>query len=115
MYHSAISAACNSAIETVQADCKTVLGLPAGIKVIEEEAFMKNEIIEKVVIPSGCESIGARAFADCGSLYVVRIPASALSIDASTFSGCGNVTVYTPAGSPAETWANQHEIKVVND
>ena len=70
----------------------SLLRLPAGLEVIEDEAFM-GLACEAVIIPEGCTAIGARAFANCKALAYVRIPASVKTIAENAFEGCDSVVI----------------------
>ncbi len=70
-----------------------VMRLPAGLLIIEDEAFMGLEACNAVIIPDGCTSIGHNAFAGCTELVYVLIPASVKTIEDDAFSGCPNVTI----------------------
>ena len=80
------------------------LTLPGDTIRIESEAFA-GAAARRVVINSGCTFIGDRAFANCRNLKQVVIPASVTSISESAFDGCGTLTIITPSGSIAETYA----------
>ncbi len=81
--------------------------LPAAITTVEEEAFM-GAGMSVVLVPATCTSIGARAFKNCQSLTQIRIPAGC-AICADAFDGCSLLYVYSAAGSPAETYCQEHE------
>jgi len=70
----------------------SLLRLPAGLEVIEDEAFM-GLACEAVIIPEGCTAIGARAFANCKALAYVRIPASVKTIAENAFEGCDSIVI----------------------
>ena len=78
--------------------------LPASLVVIEEEAFAGIGA-STVHVPSGVQTISARAFADCEHLVAVYLPASVTNIADDAFETF--VTIYAPAGSPAEAFANR--------
>ena len=50
-----------------------ILTLPAGLEVIEEEAFM-GILARVVVVPDECRRIEARAFVDCPNLVEISVP-----------------------------------------
>lgn len=58
------------------------------------------------------ETIGEDAFAKCDVLESVTIPASVTEMT-DPFWGSDNVTIYTPVGSYAETWAAENGIPCV--
>ena len=85
----------------------SVLRLPAGLKVIDAEAFAGTGA-EAVVIPDEVESIGNSAFAGSATLQYVRIPESVKVIgDGAIPQG---VTVVCEAGGDIETWCEANEI-----
>ena len=84
----------------------SVLRLPAGLKVIDAEAFAGTGA-EAVVIPDGVESIGNGAFAGSATLYV-RIPESVKSIgDGAIPQG---VTVVCEEDGEIESWCEENEV-----
>ncbi|MBQ8556383.1 MAG: leucine-rich repeat domain-containing protein [Clostridia bacterium] len=84
-----LAAAIHTAEQTF--DNLATVNLPAGLTVIEKEAFMGTDV-EKVVIPDGCQQIQSRAFANCSSLQVIYLP-STTQVAEDAFEGSGNVTV----------------------
>ena len=89
------------------------LTLPKALREIDEEAFY-GTAAATVIVPSGTTTIGAHAFQNS---YVTRItiPASVTSIADNAFEGASRyITVVTPAGSKAETWAKNHGYLVEN-
>ena len=69
------------------------LVLPAGLKQIDDEAFM-NLSCKGIYIPDGCEIIGQRAFAGCKKLKYVYKPSSITSEASDAFEGCSQFTVF---------------------
>ena len=63
-----------------------VLRLPAGLQIIEEEAF-EGTASQVIIIPEGCTTIGARAFADCPELLYVVLPGSVTTVAENAFEG----------------------------
>lgn len=83
-----------SATLTIVRDAAGIIfRLPAGLEIIEEEAFA-GTIAAVVYIPSGCTTIEARAFVDAVNLTDVYVPASVSYIAPSAFDGCKNVTLW---------------------
>ena len=76
--------------------------LPAGLTVIEAEAFEGDTFIT-VVDAHKCTSISAEAFRDCAGLTQIRLPQNC-QIDSTTFNGCGIVYIFAPAGGDTQTW-----------
>jgi len=66
-------------IGMLTASGEETLVLPAGVKVIETEAFLNVTGIQYVVVPDGTQEIGPRAFAGSSVTYIV-IPASVTTI-----------------------------------
>ena len=88
--------------------------LPAGLKTIEEEAFV-NGSFQTVKIPDGVQTIGIRAFAGCENLERIIIPDSVETIAPDAFEGVDFLVVYCSAGSYAQQYAREHGIVIVDD
>ncbi len=88
---------------------KKVYTLPDSTLSIDTEAFASCPA-NKITIPDGCIEIGSRAFADCSELTEIVIPFSVTSIAGDAFSGSGSVTIFTPEGSYAASYAALHGI-----
>lgn len=86
--------------------------IPSNIKIIQESAFKYCEQLTNVVIEEGVEVIEEDAFAKCNALESITIPASVTDIT-DPFWHSENVTIYTPAGSYAETWAAENGVPCV--
>ena len=78
--------------------------LPAGLKVIEEQAFYGDTSVDEVIVQEGTETIGAQAFAH-SSLSAITLPGSVTSIADDAFDGCGEVEVSAQEGTYAYDWA----------
>ncbi len=113
-------------------DCRRVQ-LPDRLSTIEQEAFADCVSLTAVLTGTGLKDIGTRAFASCvsltelqlgeglrtieseafywcASLTSVWLPASLEYMAADAFSLCDLVHLYVPAGSYAESWAQQQGI-----
>ena len=69
-----------------------VLELPAGLKVIREEAFAETSC-DIILIPDGCETIESRAFADCENLLYVYIPETVHNLAEDAFDNSEKVMI----------------------
>ena len=81
-----------------------VLTLPAGLEIIEEEAFAGNISLDQVVVPQGTRRIESQAFADCENMTEIYLPDTIEYIAEDAFLGSEPV-VYAPKGSYAWKWA----------
>ena len=89
--------------------------LPDSLEEIEKEAFMGCGSLTELTIPAGVKRIGGGAFADCYQLMKLTI----LGKDTQLWTGTSTwmtalvplLTVYAPAGSPAEAWAKLRGFK----
>jgi hypothetical protein len=87
-----------------------VMRLPAGLKVVEDEAFA-GVAAEAVVIPEGTEEIGAKVFAESVTLRYVQIPESVKTIDGNAFFE-SNITIVCEEDGDIEKWAAEHNLEV---
>ena len=83
-----------------------VLTLPAGTKVIEEEAFYGDQSIDEVVLPEGVEEIGPRAFED-SSINKVNLPDSLTEIAEDAFDLDDDIEISANEGSYAHEWLKE--------
>lgn len=86
------------------------LVLPDDLLTIDEEAFAGTGAVT-VRVPSGVKTIRSRAFAECEHLKNVYLPASVSTIADDAFES--TVTIYAPAGSPAEAYARRRSLSFV--
>ena len=88
--------------------------VPYGVTELELECFSSNEEVEEIILPDTLKYIGPDCFQNCPKLKKIIIPASVESFweDDNTFGGSENVVIYTPAGSLAEKFAKERNIKV---
>ena len=85
-----------------------------GLEIIGESAFEGCDVLEKVTLASTVTEIGPYAFTKCPELTYVYIPEATTTIDEDAFWNSENVTIYTPAGSYAESFAIENNIPYVN-
>ncbi|MGN1369755.1 MAG: phage tail protein I [Aristaeellaceae bacterium] len=90
------------------------LVIPSAITVIEEEAYAGIDA-EVVICPDDCTTIKSLAFSDCPNLRTISIGSATVSIANNAFSGSdSDLTIQTPEGSYAETYAAQHGYHVIH-
>lgn len=69
--------------------------------------------LEFVYVRAGCDPIfGPKEFMECPSLQYAIIPASVTNLPDQAFGDSPLLTIITPAGSYAETWAREHFLPV---
>ena len=86
--------------------------LPASLTAIGAEAF-SGGAFTYAVVPAGVARINSGAFANCPSLQYVEIQGADTAISDNAFGGRTDFTIIAPAGSAAETWANQHGVNFI--
>lgn len=90
-----------------QAESAEPVTLPAGITVIEAEAFADDASLTSVVIPEGAERIESEAFAGSGVTRAV-LPASLTFIADDAFDDAPLTQVVTEENCYAYRWAEQN-------
>ncbi len=95
-------------IGTVSAEDAAVLRMPAGLKIIEEQAFYGDTGLDTVILQVGTETIESKAFA-YSSLQTAELPASLRSIADDAFAGCKGLNVKAPEDSYAYIWAVRND------
>lgn len=78
--------------------------IPSNVKVIGERAFEDCKKLSSVTIEEGVETIEKQAFDGDDSLKEIVLPASLTNIDGRL---CKGVKIIAPAGSYAESYANE--------
>ena len=81
-----------------------VFTLPAQTGEIGEEAFAGIRA-ESVQLGENVTAVGARAFAGSSELKALIVSGSDTAFDETALENCDSVTVYAPAGSGAESFA----------
>ena len=82
--------------------------IPETVKELNQ-VFINNKCVE-IVICEGTETIYGTTFGFCSALREVYLGESIANLYENTFDGCENLTIYAPAGSYAETFANENNI-----
>ena len=81
---------------------------------IAEYAFSESNV-KSVILPDGIKELDWFAFYKCPFLEKIYLPASIISIGYSAFDYCASsLTIYCPADSYAEKYAQSFGIKCVN-
>ena len=90
------------------------VSLGTGLTAIPEGCFANCPSLKEIVLPYRMQTIGAKAFNACTALTDVTIPRSVTTIGSQVFSYPAKMTIYGIAGTYAETYANDDNIKFVN-
>ncbi|OLR62706.1 hypothetical protein BHF69_08460 [Anaerostipes sp. 992a] len=85
-----------------------------GITSIPSYAFDQCAKLEKITVPYRVTTIKDHAFSNSVEFKEIIIPRAVTSIDSTAFSYLDKLTIYGIAGTYAETFANDHGIKFVN-
>lgn len=94
----------------------TAYVIPNSVVTIDNSAFFSCKNLENVTIPDGVVDIMNYAFAGCEGLKSITIPESVTNIGRDAFALCTNLTeIRGKAGSAAETYANENNIKFVSE
>ena len=90
------------------------VSLGTGLTSIPEGCFANCPSLKEIVLPYRMQTINAKAFNACTALTDVTIPRSVTTIGSQVFSYPAKMTIYGIAGTYAETYANDNNIKFVN-
>ena len=86
----------------------TSITLPSGVTTIGNNAFDGCSSLTSITLPAGVTAIGDSAFYSCSSLSSIFIPESVNEIDEYAFEWCPKLTIYAPAGSYAQRYAESN-------
>ncbi len=89
----------------------TSVKIPDSVTSIEKRAFRGCESLTSVKIPDSIMSIEDSTFHSCESLTSVTIPNSVTCIGEGAFEESGSVTIIGKAGSAAERYAREANIR----
>ena len=95
-------------------DALTSVKLGSGITTIPVSTFEHCDVLESIVIPRRVTTIGNTAFKDCVKFTSITIPRSVTSISSNAFSYPAKMTIYGVAGTYAETFAKDNNIRFVD-
>ena len=82
-----------------------------SVRAIADYAFYGNKNLVNLKLSKNLNSIGQYAFYDCNSLSTVEAPESVNSIGEWAFAASEKLTVYVTAGSYAEKYAKENQVK----
>jgi len=97
-------------------DCDklTTVDLGLGMTSVPARMFEQCDILPALVLPYRTTTIGNNAFKECVKFKDITIPRMVNSISSSAFSYPAIMTIYGVAGTYAETFANNNNIKFVD-
>lgn len=93
-----------STLEEVQFD--------GGMEKIPKECFSDCGRLKTVVFPYGVKKLEQNLFRNCTALTDVTVPKTVEELEDNIFSYPKNITMHCVAGSAAETYAKNHNIKI---
>ena len=82
------------------------------VSALRFDIFSGSQTLISVVVPEGINRIGS-AFYDCAKLEKVYLPNTVTEIGKYSFTKCPLLTIHTPVGSYAETYAKENNISFV--
>ena len=86
----------------------TSITLPAGVTAIGDKTFLNCSSLTSITLPAGVTAIGQEVFGGCSSLASIFIPNTINEIGEFAFYDCPNLTIYAPAGSYAQRYAESN-------
>lgn len=87
--------------------------LSQNIETIEKSVFSCCKELAELNLPESVTEIQANAFSWCSKLKKIKIGEKVTVIGENAFWNCSAVTIHTPAGSYAETYAKENNIPFV--
>ncbi|MBR2890587.1 MAG: leucine-rich repeat domain-containing protein [Oscillospiraceae bacterium] len=81
--------------------------VPAGVTVINHEAFYRRSRLKTVELPDTVTTIKRWAFRECRALERIVIPQSVTKLSSDLIEECDRVTIQAPAGSAAAICATE--------
>ena len=94
-------------------ECQSIssIVIPNSVTQIGERAFFKCSNLKKVKLGESITTICAGCFADCIKLSKIEISNNVTVIAGDAFKNCKKVVICAPAGSYAEQYAKENNIK----
>ena len=91
--------------------CKELTEVKISVRAenISEYAFADCESLKEIILPEGTRLVGDYCFKGCTALEKIYIPKNA-AMGENVFLNCESVTVYTPKGSHAASWAKKYGV-----
>ncbi len=96
-------------------DCKNLINVEMPNVTVANTGMFKNCTNLETAKLGTLTEIDNHAFYGCENLKLVKTTADNISFAVNTFKDCNNLTVYTPANSFMETFANQNDIPLLGE
>ena len=96
-------------------DCKNLVNVEMPNVTVANTGMFKNCTNLETAKLGTLTEIDNHAFYGCENLKLVKTTADNISFAVNTFKDCNNLTVYTPANSSMETFANQNDIPLLGE
>lgn len=81
-----------------------------NLSVIDDEAFNLCDSLREITLPESLKTLGDDAFSGCSGLLHAFIPSTLTEIGENAFKDCPCLTISSPPGSYALTYADQNGI-----
>ena len=85
--------------------------IPDGVVTIGGSCFASNKTVKTILCPSSTTTIQDFAFIACNNLESITMPHNLAEIGDSELEAYDKLTIYAPAGSFAEQYAKEKNIK----
>ena len=84
------------------------VSIPGSAGIVNKQVFSTCSSLKEVIIGEGVTTVEYAAFENCPSLVSVSLPASVTDISSDAFYGSANVILHGPAGTAAESFAQEY-------
>jgi len=84
-----------------------------GLVKIYDDAFYECTALTAVTLPASLQELCRSAFGYCTALTEAHLPAELMGIYEGAFDGSEALTIYAPAGAPAEAFAEAYDIPFI--